>query len=283
VGKIGTRIPSQRMKHITLGFIGSGRMAGAMVRGILSKQLLSAEQILCSGGKGNSARLLSEQTGITLATDIQQLVQQCTHLVIACKPAQLAQLDVQWSEWSHEKSFLSVLAGIPLRSLRKRFTQATSIVRSMPNTPAQVGAGITAFTPEPGISTQDQSIWQQLLGALGGVVEVQESELDLVTALSGSGPAYFFEITNQLTQAAVALGMSAETARLLARQTFIGAAKLLNKSGREAEDLRIEVTSPGGTTEAGLKVLSEHHLGELLQKTLQAASKRSQELSKAYE
>ncbi len=271
------------MKHITLGFIGSGRMATAMVRGILNKQLLSPEQILCSGGKGESAQRLAEQTGITLAKSPQQLAQQCTHLVIACKPAQLAQLDSQWDEWSRGKSFLSVLAGISLRTLHKRFAQATNIVRSMPNTPAQVGAGITAFTIESGISPQDQSIWSQLLGALGEVVKVQEAELDLVTALSGSGPAYFFEITNQLTQAAIQLGMSADSARLLARQTFIGAAKLLNESGREAEELRKEVTSPGGTTEAGLKVLSEYHLGELLQKTLQAASKRSQELSKAYE
>lgn len=271
------------MKTVILGFIGSGRMTSAIVKGILQQKLLAPEQIWCLGASSNNAKSLAAATGVHWTTDPRDLAEKATHLVLACKPAHLASLSTEWAEWSRGKSLLSIVAGLRLDSLTQRFPHTSGIVRSMPNTPSQVGAGVTAFYPEAQVSSQDREIWENLLGSLGVTVEVEEEELDLVTALSGSGPAYFFEFVRLLEKAAIELGFNPEKAALLARHTFAGSAKLLLASGKDAQTLRQEVTTPGGTTEAGLRVLEEANLAETLKQTLIAASRRSQELSRPNE
>lgn len=271
------------MKTVSLGFIGSGRMTSAIVKGILQRKLLAPEQIWCLGASRENAERLASATGVHWTIDPADLGQKATHLVLACKPAHLATLPVEWKEWSRGKSLLSILAGIRLRNLSQRFPHTSGIVRSMPNTPAQVGAGVTAFSPEAKVTSEDREIWEKLLGSLGIAVEVKEEELDLVTALSGSGPAYFFEFVRLLEKAATELGFAPEKAALLARHTFTGSAKLLLESGKDAETLRREVTTPGGTTEAGLRAMEQANLAETLKQTLIAASRRSEELSQSYE
>lgn len=271
------------MKSVSLGFIGSGRMASAIAKGILQQQLLRPDQIWCLDSHQESAERLAAETGAHWTTDPAVLGEKTTHLVLACKPTHVATLDEGWTEWSRDKSLLSIVAGIRLKNLQKRFPNASGIVRCMPNTPAQVGAGVTGYSPDSRVSTKDREIWQQILSSLGVSLQVEEDELDLVTALSGSGPAYFFEFTNLLEKAAIELGFTAEKAALLARHTFTGSAKLLQASGKDAETLRKEVTTPGGTTEAGLNVMAANNLAATLKQTLIAASKKSEELSSSYE
>ncbi|KAF0186077.1 MAG: pyrroline-5-carboxylate reductase [Hyphomonadaceae bacterium] len=177
---------------------------------------------------------------------------------------------------------ISVMAGISLENMAAK-TNALRIIRAMPNTPGQIGQGITAFVGNENCTAQDHGLALQTLSPLGEVVALtDEAQIDAVTAVSGSGPAYLFLLIEALTNAAIAQGLSPELATKLARQTIIGSANLMAQSGKSAENLRVEVTSPKGTTEAALEVLlAKNGLESLLQKAVDAATKRSIELGKS--
>lgn len=177
---------------------------------------------------------------------------------------------------------ISVMAGISLQTLAAK-SGASRIIRAMPNTPGQIGQGITAFIGNENCTESDSEMALQLLAPLGAVVSLaDEAQIDAVTAVSGSGPAYLFLLTEALTNAAVAQGLPPELATKLARQTIIGSAALMSQSGKPATDLRVEVTSPKGTTEAALAVLmDENGLQELMSQAVEAATKRSIELGKS--
>jgi pyrroline-5-carboxylate reductase len=150
----------------------------------------------------------------------------------------------------------------------------------MPNTPGQIGAGVVGWSPLQPISTADRQIVDLILGSLGKMVALREDQLDAVTGLSGSGPAYVFEFAAALREAGIAVGLDRETAKLLAYETRLGSAKLLVQSSDEAEELRNQVTSPNGTTYAGLKRMEAHNFRSMIAETVLAATLRSDELSK---
>jgi pyrroline-5-carboxylate reductase len=263
-----------------VAFIGAGKMASAMVRGLLARQLYPAAQIGCTCGSDPTGPALAKQTGITYAADPAQLLAGVDIVVLACKPQQLASLDAAYSTAIQGKLLLSILAGTPLAKLSAKFPSARNLVRAMPNTPGQVGAGITAWSARTPLATADRMTVENILGSLGLVLEVPESDLDAVTAVSGSGPAYLFEFTAALCEAARAAGLPPATAEKLAMQTILGAAKLLETTREDPEKLRDAVTSPGGTTEAALKVLRAGNFRKILQDAVAAAKRRSEELAK---
>lgn len=170
---------------------------------------------------------------------------------------------------------LSIAAGVPTRRLEDRLKVGTPVVRAMPNTPAQVGAGAAAIAAGSAALDADLEWAESILGAVGMVVRVGESDLDAVTGLSGSGPAYVFLLTESLTRAGVAAGLDSEVAAALARQTVIGAGRLLESSTESPAALREAVTSPGGTTAAGLEVLRDKELPEAVVAAVKAAAQRS--------
>ncbi len=263
-----------------VAFIGAGKMASAIVRGLLARQLYAPSQIGCTCGSDPTGPALAKATGITYAAEPAQLLSVADIVVLACKPQQLATLDSAYAQGTQGKLILSILAGTPLAKLAAKFPSARNIVRAMPNTPGQIGAGITAWSARSPLAASDRQAIENILGSLGLVLEVPETDLDAVTAVSGSGPAYLFEFAAAFCEAARATGLSPATAEKLALETIRGASKLLEATHEDPEKLRDAVTSPGGTTEAALKVLRAGNFRKIFQDAVVAAKRRSEELAK---
>ena len=263
-----------------IAFIGAGRMASAMVDGLLAQAATAPADLLCLSGSGQTAQALATRTGITATQDLAVLLRDAITVVLSCKPQQLAGLDPRLAELTAGKLVLSVLAGKRLARLAQVFPRARNLVRAMPNTPGQIGAGITGWTSLHPLSPADQTIVDKILGALGKCVAVEETQLDALTAVSGSGPAYVFEFAAALREAGVSAGLSRETAYQLAVETILGAGKLMAQSTADAETLRNQVTSPNGTTYAGLMRMEARDFRGLVKETVAAAKARSEELSR---
>ena len=253
-------------------------MASAMVEGLLRAKKTVPEAITVCGGPDPTARQLSERTGVRVA-EPAVVAEDADFVVLACKPQQLPDLDPGLLAALNGKAVISILAGVPLRKLRAAAPRARLIVRAMPNTPGQIGAGITAFATDPAPTDEDARVTTEILGALGEVIAVDETDLDAVTGVSGSGPAYVFEFTAALREAGIAQGLSPQVADRIARATVLGAARLMHAApGVTPEEQRDRVTSPGGTTEAGLRVLAARDFRGALRETVAAATRRSREL-----
>jgi pyrroline-5-carboxylate reductase len=255
-------------------------MASAMARGLLARRLYQPAQIRCTSGDDPTGAELAANAGIRYEAAPDKLLDGADLVVVACKPQQLAKLDTAYAKLTKGKLVLSILAGTPLVKLAKVFPGARNLVRAMPNTPGQIGAGITAYCGQNKLSAADHQAVEGILGSLGAVLEIDEAHLDAVTAVSGSGPAYVFEFAAALHAAALATGLPHATAQKLAHQTLHGAAKLMEATGEDPEKLRNAVTSPGGTTEAALKVLHQGNFRKLFQEAVLAAKRRSEELAK---
>ena len=190
-----------RTYHRSVGLIGAGNMAAAMVEGLLAASSFVPAEISCLGGTGKSAPELAYRTGIRLAVDLEDLCRDADALVVAFKPQHLAKADARLAELTRGRLVISVLAGRRLASLALAFPHARNLVRTMPNTPGQIGAGITGWTAQRPLSAADASTLANVLGALGQSIEVAEADLDALTAVSGSGPAYVFEFAAALREA----------------------------------------------------------------------------------
>jgi len=265
---------------IKIVFIGAGRMASAIVRGLLEEAHYAPDEIACTCGDDPSGPELAKQTGIQFAKDINKVIRKTETIVLACKPQQLKAIDDDLAQTAHGKLVLSILAGTPLARLSAKFCNARNVVRTMPNTPGQIGAGVTAFAPLSPLSPKDQDIVENILSSLGNFHEVEETDLDAVTALSGSGPAYVFEFAAALREAGIQCGLDETLSSSLAVDTLLGAAMLLADSEDSPEALRDAVTSPGGTTAAALKTFSDNDFRGLVAKALASAKARSLELAK---
>ncbi|MEI6861817.1 MAG: pyrroline-5-carboxylate reductase [Verrucomicrobiota bacterium] len=263
-----------------IAFLGSGRMASAIVDGLLAQKICSPADLTCVDGGDGTAATLAQRTGIAAVTDLPALLVRADTLVLACKPQQLAGLDPRLAELTAGKLVLSILAGKRLARLMQAFPRARALVRAMPNTPGQIGAGVTAWSPHRPLATDDARLVAAILGALGHVLEVPEPQLDAVTGLSGSGPAYVFEFAAALREAGIAAGLSRDTAAKLALETILGSARLMARTGTEPEVLRDQVTSPNGTTYAGLQRMAARDFRGLVKETVLTATARSEELSR---
>jgi pyrroline-5-carboxylate reductase len=262
-----------------IAFLGSGNMAGAIVDGLLAKHAATPADLVCLGGDDDTAAKLRARTGIAVATTLDDLLRGADALVVAFKPQHLATADPRLAALTAGKLIVSILAGKRIASLARAFPQARNIVRTMPNTPGQIGAGITAWCPRAPLAENDHAIVQTLLGALGAAVEVPEADLDAVTGVSGSGPAYVFEFAAALRDAGLAAGLTRATAEKLSVETLLGAARLLARKQIDPEILRDQVTSPNGTTYAGLQRMKAGDFRGLIRETVLAATARSKELS----
>lgn len=265
--------------HTRIAFIGAGRMASAIIRGLLEKNHYQPTEIACTCGDDPTGPELADELGIQYHRDITQSVIEADAVVLACKPQQFTTLDDALVEAASQKLVISILAGTPLKRLGDKFTDARNVVRTMPNTPGQIGAGVTAFAPLRELNEKDVQIVENTLSSLGNFHEVNEDDLDAVTALSGSGPAYVFEFAAALREAGISCGLDTELATSLTIDTLLGAAMLLAESDTSAEALRNAVTSPGGTTAAALQVFSDANFRGLVDQALAAAKARSIELA----
>jgi pyrroline-5-carboxylate reductase len=262
-----------------IAFLGAGNMAAAMVEGLIAKGIFAPGKIACMGGSGASAKALSAKTGIRLAGSLHELMARAGILVVAFKPQHLASADPRLVGLTEDRLVVSVLAGRNLAALSQVFPLARNIVRSMPNTPGRIGAGVTGWCAKGPLSPKDAAALEKVFGALGRSVELAEGQFDAFTAICGCGPAYVFEFAAALRDAAAAEGFDPATARIFAVETILGGARLLASSTADPEVLRNQVASPNGVTAAGLKKLAERDFRGVVRETVLAAKARSRELS----
>jgi pyrroline-5-carboxylate reductase len=264
-----------------ISFIGGGNMARSLIAGLVANGFKPAN-ITVSDPDEKQRQLLTEKFAVHGQTDNQQALAGADAVVLAVKPQQLR--DVAGSLAANMPTpcplFISIAAGIRSNDLHRWLGGQCPVIRSMPNTPAMVRSGVTGLFARPGVSDSQRNLAESILRAVGSTVWVeQESELDAVTAVSGSGPAYFFYVMEVMELAARELGLSADAAHLLTIETAFGAAKLALESHEDPAQLRRQVTSPGGTTEQALAVLEQGGLAQLFNDALQAARLRAAELS----
>jgi len=260
--------------------IGAGKMGLALARGWLNAGLRPAALTLVDPAPQEPTRDFVAETGVTLVAAPPD--SQARAVVLAVKPQTMASvLPGLRPLFSTHTLAVSIAAGISLKTLLDGLA-THRVVRAMPNTPAQVGAGMTGAVAASGISAEDLALAEDLLAAAGDLLWFSdEKKIDQVTAVSGSGPAYVFLLVEALASAGEAEGLAPEDAMLLARQTVIGAAALMEEHPTDAATLRQNVTSPGGTTAAALKVLmAEDGLVTLMKRAVRAARLRSEELGK---
>jgi pyrroline-5-carboxylate reductase len=262
-----------------IAFLGSGSMAAAMVEGLIAKRAYSNSQIACIGGSGTSAARLSAKTGIRHATSLGDLMAGADALVVAFKPQNLAGADPQLAALTRGRLVISVIAGKTMASLRAVFPEARNVIRSMPNTPGQIGAGTTGWCAGEPLAPGDRATVEVLFGALGRSVELQEDMIDPFTAICGCGPAYVFEFAAALRDAAIGVGFDPTLAKTLAVDTLLGASRLMEHEGVDPEVLRGHVTSPNGVTAAGLRRMADLDFRGMIREAVQAARARARELS----
>jgi pyrroline-5-carboxylate reductase len=267
------------LKTKTLGFLGAGNMAGAIIDGLLHGKVLPPERILASDAKGERLDHLRKLRGIRTTHDNHELVRECDVIVLAVKPQVIDKvLSEVGGQVRGDQLIVSVAAGVPIEAIEGRLPPGSHVVRAMPNMPATVQAGATAVAGGAHASEADLRVARELFEAVGRVVTLDESLLDAVTGLSGSGPAYIMLIIEALADGGVKVGLHRDTALLLAAQTVFGSAKLLLETGEHPGRLKDMVTSPGGTAIAGLHTLESGALRKTLIDAVEVATKRAAEL-----
>jgi pyrroline-5-carboxylate reductase len=274
----------QAMNDTTLAFIGGGNMAGSLIGGLIADGW-DPHHITVSDRDPEQLDQLGKRFGVAIHPDNRAAATGAGVVVLAVKPQVVEPVARELADLlTHQHSLvISIAAGIRSDTLRHWIGERTAIVRTMPNTPALVQTGATALFANAMVTAGQRDIAETILRAVGLTIWVEnESMMDAVTALSGSGPAYFFLFMEALQKAGSALGLPERTARLLTLQTALGAAKMAIESPEEPARLRQRVTSPGGTTERAIQVFQQHNFDELVLQALEAAAARSDELAEQF-
>ncbi|WP_411725952.1 pyrroline-5-carboxylate reductase [Methyloglobulus sp.] len=272
------------MKTTKIGFIGGGNMAASLLNGLVASGH-EPRQLWVSDINPETLASLSANLSINVTQSNHEAVNAVDVVVLAVKPQSLAQVAKEIAPFiQHRQLVVSIAAGITQASLSKWLGADAAIVRCMPNTPALVLTGATALYANDKVTSEQRDLAETILRAVGIALWVEnESELDAVTAVSGSGPAYYFLLMEAMEQVAVELGLSEVTARLLIQQTALGAAKIALESPESPGELRKRVTSPGGTTQQAIETFERGGFSQLVSQALHAARDRSIEMSKQME
>jgi len=264
-----------------LGFIGAGNMATALIKGLIESGLCDRTRLMAADTSPEALRRVSEGFGIKTESSLS-VAAGCPVLVLAVKPQQIREALGEMKEAITDRHLMiSIAAGISLRTIQEVIGKPIPLIRVMPNTPALVQRGISALAPGILATEEHLRIARTIFGAVGETVEVTEAQMDAVTALSGSGPGYVFRIMECMVAAGAGIGLAEETARRLVLQTFLGSAHLAQASDEPLTELRRKVTSPGGTTAAGLAVLEARGLEDMIIAAVKSACARSQELGRS--
>ncbi len=262
-----------------IAFIGAGNMAEALIRGIIRRQLVVSENIIAGEADPGRRQQIGEGLGISVTGDNREAISRAGIIILAVKPQALDQVLAEIAEEiTPDQLLISILAGISTHRLEENLKAGVPVIRVMPNTPALVGAGVSVISPGRQAGEDAIATARAILEAVGEVWVMEEKMIDTVTAFSGSGPAYFFLFAEALIRGGEELGLPRREAERLATATLAGAGKLLKDSGRSAEELRRQVTSPGGTTEAAIAVFRQRGLEEIVKEAMTAACHRSKEL-----
>ncbi len=264
-----------------LGFIGSGRMATALIKGLLGAKLATAKRVVASDTLPEVRKALAEATNIAVTDSNRTVVEQSEVIVLAVKPQVMPEVlaDVR-SAVSARHLVVSIAAGVTIRQIEEGLGPDRRVIRVMPNTPCLVGASASAFSPGPHATPADVELVSRMLNAVGRAYPLPERLLDAVTGLSGSGPAYVAVVIEALSDGGVRMGLPRDVATALAAQTVLGSAKMVLEANLPPGVLKDMVASPGGTTIAGLHALERGGLRAALIDAVEAATLRAVELGK---
>jgi pyrroline-5-carboxylate reductase len=266
-----------------LVFIGAGSMAEAMIAGIVKTGLLAPGQIWVTN-RSNREKLakLNETYGVNGTYDLQELLEDADAVILAMKPKEVATGIAQIRPYLTEHTLLiSVLAGVSIESLELLAEKKLPIVRAMPNTSATIGKSATGIAVNAQVSEEQKRLVQTIFETVGLAAFVDEEQMDAITGVSGSGPAYIYYIIEAMEKGAAKVGLEPDVAKELIVQTLLGAAEMAAKSEKPVQQLRAEVTSPGGTTEAGLRVLESYDVQKAFIECIKEAAEQSKRLGAA--
>lgn len=262
----------------TVGFIGTGNMAEALIRGLLHAGVAENGRVIGSDPREERCLEMTQRYGVRVIRDNIEVARQADILVLSVKPQVMAKVLDEIGPHIHQRALVvSIAAGIPLATIEAKLPQAR-VIRTMPNTPALVAAGATAIAAGGHATPEDIEAARRIFDSVGTTTVLEEPQMDAVTGLSGSGPAYIFLIIEALSDAGVKVGLSRYNAQALAAQTVLGSAKLLIETNEHPGRLKDMVTSPGGTAIAGLHTLEAGGLRTTLMNAVEAATRRSREL-----
>lgn len=269
-----------------LAFLGAGSMGGAILRGVVASGITIEGGITATNRSASSAAALAGVPGVTSIALAEHpdgnldAVAAADIVIVGVKPAMVPDLLSEIApRLKPEAIVVSVAAGVTLQTFADVLGPEARVIRSMPNTPATVGKAVTGLASGASVSAADLAVVRRLFETVGAVIEVPESQIDALSTISGSGPAYVFLLIEEFTRAGVAMGFDDADARLMAEQTFIGATALLDASGEDPAELRRRVTSPKGTTERAIAVLQDAHLDRTFADAAAAALARAKELA----
>jgi len=260
-----------------LGFIGGGKLAGSVIRGLIRAKQCAPSAILVSEPHEPTRRMLEEDLGITGTAENAEVAEIAEIILIGVKPGVLLPMLGEIAGQLEQKLVISLAAGVRLQSMEK--VAAAHFMRAMTNTPSAVCRAATALARGGRTTNSELSIARELFSAIGAVVEVTEDQIDAVTALAGSGPAFVYTVIEALARGGEKMGLAWDVALTLATQTVLGAAQLATESKRSPEELRKMVVTPGGTTAAGLDAMEKMKTSESLIAAVEAAAKRGSEMA----
>lgn len=263
---------------LRLGFIGGGKLAGSVIRGLIRAKFCPPAAIMVSEPNEAARRALESELGISGTNDNADLARRVNVILIGVKPSIVAPALRDVASLIEGKQVISLAAGVRIDTMEK--TAKARFMRAMTNTPAAVCRGATALAKGGRTTNEDIAIANKIFGAIGVAVEVEEEQIDAVTGLSGSGPAFVYTVIEALAKGGEKMGLAADVALTLATQTVLGAAQLAAESKLSPEELREMVVSPGGTTAAGLAAMERLKTSEGLIAAVEAATKRGQEMAK---
>ncbi|WP_169713737.1 pyrroline-5-carboxylate reductase [Paludifilum halophilum] len=265
----------------TYCLIGAGAMAEAILSGLLKNKRASAEQIrLINRENADRLRQMESAYGIRCPRQKEKAIADANTIILAVKPKDMDQVLKQYKDDIRPgQRVISVAAGISTSFIEERLPRGTTVIRAMPNTSSMIGRSATALCGGAYATEEDLNSASATFSSIGSVVRVEEKDMDAVTGLSGSGPAYIYYLVEGLERAGVNAGLSHPVARQLTLQTLVGAAHMLLETGEDPAQLRHKVTSPGGTTMAGVQSLADHDFHQTLITAVKRAQKRSKELA----
>lgn len=268
------------LKNKKIGFIGVGNMGQAIINGLLAAKVVAKDNIIIYDSDNDKVQLLKKK-GVRIAADNGDLVDRSDIIILAVKPQIMDEVleDIKEAVLK-SRLLISIAAGITTGHIEDLLARKVAVIRVMPNTPALIRQGATAICQGRFASVGDEKIAEEIFSSVGKTVKVDESLMNAVTGVSGSGPAYIFLIIETLIEAGRQVGLSQEKAEILARQTVLGAAMMAMETGEDTAALRRKVTSPGGTTEAALKYLDKKKFTRILIEAVKVAAVRARELGK---
>jgi pyrroline-5-carboxylate reductase len=265
-----------------IGFLGAGKMATALAKGFVNAELVFPRQLIAADPYEGARKQFTAEIGAQFAANNCEVAKSAHVLILATKPDQVAAVLEEISAVvTQEHLLISIAAGVTLAKLEQGLPEGARVIRVMPNTPALVGAGASAFALGKAATPADGELAAKLLSSVGLALPVKEGLLDAVTGLSGSGPAYVYQFIEALSDGGVAAGLPRETATRLAAQTVLGGARMVLETGLHPGALKDQVTSPGGTTIEGLHELEKGQFRGVVISAVRAATERSRQLGKA--